>query len=77
MDSLIAPVDYLLVLFFFFRGVSQFLAEKISTKYKKYMTIMTNLKNVLNYKCRLLGNGPFAGPGHVTYPPLNLRPGPL
>ena len=19
-------------------------------------------------------NGPFAGPGHVTYPPLNLRP---
>ena len=22
-------------------------------------------------------NGPFAGPGHVTYPPLNLRPGTL
>ena len=22
-------------------------------------------------------NWPFAGPGHVTYPPLNLRPGTL
>ena len=26
---------------------------------------------------RLRVNGPFAGPGHVTYPPLKLRPGTL
>ena len=32
---------------------------------------------VTNLMCLLHMNGPFAGPGHVTYPPLNLRPGTL